>query len=91
MIRSGGIATNSKSRTSSADSNLGPRCKGSGKKSICLHWDLASRLEIEFEIPRVGEEEYGWDEFCDFELCLKTNFGSFVNDLPNFYAKMSGI
>ncbi|GBM70550.1 hypothetical protein AVEN_196256-1 [Araneus ventricosus] len=31
MIGSGGIQTNSKSKTSSADSNLEPRCEGSGK------------------------------------------------------------
>ncbi|GBM82785.1 hypothetical protein AVEN_10414-1 [Araneus ventricosus] len=31
MIGSGGIPTNSKSKTPSADSNLGPRCEGSGK------------------------------------------------------------
>ncbi|GBN18626.1 hypothetical protein AVEN_227921-1 [Araneus ventricosus] len=30
-IGSGGIPTNSKSKTPSADSNLGPRCEGSGK------------------------------------------------------------
>ncbi|GBM54040.1 hypothetical protein AVEN_215411-1 [Araneus ventricosus] len=28
-----------------------------GKQSICLHWNLASRLEMKLEIPRVGEEE----------------------------------
>ncbi|GBM38390.1 hypothetical protein AVEN_184155-1 [Araneus ventricosus] len=27
------------------------------KQRICLYWDLASTLEMKFEIPRVGEEE----------------------------------
>ncbi|GBM33427.1 hypothetical protein AVEN_55762-1 [Araneus ventricosus] len=70
----------------SADSNLGPRCGGSGKTK-----DLASRLEMKLETPRMGEEKFGWEEFCDFEPCLKTNFGASVNVLPNFSTKMSGI
>ncbi|GBN81707.1 hypothetical protein AVEN_146757-1 [Araneus ventricosus] len=28
-----------------------------GEQRICLHWDLASRLEMKLEIPSVGEEE----------------------------------
>ncbi|GBM56208.1 hypothetical protein AVEN_47272-1 [Araneus ventricosus] len=52
------------------------------KQRICLHWDLASRLEIKLEIPRVGEEELGWEEFCDFEPYLKANFGTSGNDSP---------
>ncbi|GBM81468.1 hypothetical protein AVEN_163628-1 [Araneus ventricosus] len=48
---------------------------------ICLHWDLASKLEMKREIPRVGEDQCGWEEFCDFEPCLRTNFGTSVNDL----------
>ncbi|GBM16935.1 hypothetical protein AVEN_267326-1 [Araneus ventricosus] len=91
MIGSGGIPTNSKSKTPSADSNLGPRCEGSGKKRSCLHWDLASGLQMKLEIPRVEEEEGGWEEFSDFEPCLQTSFGTSVNDLPNFSTKMSGI
>ncbi|GBN72172.1 hypothetical protein AVEN_55888-1 [Araneus ventricosus] len=61
------------------------------KQRICLHWDLASRLEMELEIPRFGEEECGWKEFYDFESCLKTNFGTSVNVLPNFSTKKGGI
>ncbi|GBN62155.1 hypothetical protein AVEN_156071-1 [Araneus ventricosus] len=60
------------------------------KQRICLHWDLASRLEMKLEIPRVGEEKCLWVEFCDFEPCLKINFGSSVNTLPNFSTKMAG-
>ncbi|GBM13462.1 hypothetical protein AVEN_40403-1 [Araneus ventricosus] len=62
-----------------------------GKQRICLHWDLASRLEMKLEINRVEEEENGWEEFCDFEPCLKTNCGTSVNVLPNFSINMSGI
>ncbi|GBM65483.1 hypothetical protein AVEN_223581-1 [Araneus ventricosus] len=29
------------------------------KQRICLHWDLASMLEMKLEIPRVREEECG--------------------------------
>ncbi|GBM90074.1 hypothetical protein AVEN_162418-1 [Araneus ventricosus] len=71
MIRSGGFQRNLKSETQSADSCLKPRCEGNGKQRICLHWHLASRLEMKLEIHRVGEEESGWEEFCDFEPCLK--------------------
>ncbi|GBO10342.1 hypothetical protein AVEN_40223-1 [Araneus ventricosus] len=35
------------------------------KQRICLHWDLASRQERKLKIPRVGEEENQWEEFCD--------------------------
>ncbi|GBN80060.1 hypothetical protein AVEN_112073-1 [Araneus ventricosus] len=59
-----------------------------GKQRICLYWDLASRLEMKLEIPRV---ECGWEEFCELEPCLKTNFGTSMNALPNFSTKMSGI
>ncbi|GBM27297.1 hypothetical protein AVEN_264218-1 [Araneus ventricosus] len=45
---------------------------------------------MKLEIPRVGEEESGWQEFCDFEFCVQTNFGTFVNALSNFSAKMGG-
>ncbi|GBN17029.1 hypothetical protein AVEN_109524-1 [Araneus ventricosus] len=60
------------------------------KQRICLHWDLASRLEMKLEVPRVREEEGGWQEFCDFEPCLKTNFGTSVNALLKFSTKMGG-
>ncbi|GBN57019.1 hypothetical protein AVEN_99864-1 [Araneus ventricosus] len=79
MIRNGGIQKHLKSKTQSADSNLRPRCEGSGKTK-----------ELSTLTPRVGEEESGWQEFCDFEPCLKTNFGTSVNDLPNFSTKMGG-
>ncbi|GBO05134.1 hypothetical protein AVEN_169618-1 [Araneus ventricosus] len=62
-----------------ADSNLGPRCEASGKTIILPR--LAPRVEAinETRIPSCGREE-----FCDFEPCLKTNFGTSVNTLPNF-------
>ncbi|GBO20234.1 hypothetical protein AVEN_120150-1 [Araneus ventricosus] len=28
-----------------------------GEQRICLHWDLASRLEMKLEIPLLGEEK----------------------------------
>ncbi|GBN23844.1 hypothetical protein AVEN_163360-1 [Araneus ventricosus] len=62
-----------------------------GEQRICLHWDLRSWLEMKLEIPRVRGRSKGWEEFCDFEPCLKTNFGTSVNVLPNFSTKMSGI
>ncbi|GBO01250.1 hypothetical protein AVEN_209177-1 [Araneus ventricosus] len=43
---------------------------------------------MKLKIPRMGEEEFGWHEFFDFEPRLKTNFGASVNVLPNFLAKM---
>ncbi|GBN02442.1 hypothetical protein AVEN_177639-1 [Araneus ventricosus] len=60
------------------------------EQRTCLHWDLALRLEMKLEIPRVGEEERGWEEICYFERCLKTNFETSVNALPNFLNKMGG-
>nr|GBL91366.1 hypothetical protein AVEN_223921-1 [Araneus ventricosus]GBL91425.1 hypothetical protein AVEN_107315-1 [Araneus ventricosus] len=87
MIRNDGIQKNLKSNTQSAYSNFRPRC-GSGKAKICLHFHLASSLEMKLEIPRVEEEESGWQEFWDFEPCLKPNFGTSVNALPNFSSKM---
>ncbi|GBN06099.1 hypothetical protein AVEN_246776-1 [Araneus ventricosus] len=42
------------------------------KQRICLHWDIASRLEMKLEIPRVGGGGGVWVN-CDFELCLRTN------------------
>ncbi|GBM66285.1 hypothetical protein AVEN_239544-1 [Araneus ventricosus] len=89
-IRSGGIQKNSKSKTPSADSDLEPRCEASGKTIVLPNWDLVSRLEMKLEIPRVGEEESGWQEVCDSQPCLKTNIGTSVNALPNFSTKMGG-
>ncbi|GBM39456.1 hypothetical protein AVEN_142394-1 [Araneus ventricosus] len=88
MNPNSGIQKNLKSKTQSADSGLIPRCEASGKERICLHWHLASRIEMKLEIPCAGEEESGSQEFCDFEPCLKTNFGTSVNALPNFSTKM---
>ncbi|GBM19354.1 hypothetical protein AVEN_180177-1, partial [Araneus ventricosus] len=45
---------------------------------------------MKLEITRMGEEASVWQEFCDFEPCLKTNFGTSVNAFPNFLTKMSG-
>ncbi|GBM59279.1 hypothetical protein AVEN_66220-1 [Araneus ventricosus] len=63
----------------------------SREQRICLHCDLASRLEMKLEIPSVGKRSQVWGELSDFEPCFKTNFGTSVNDLPNFSTKMSGI
>ncbi|GBM27793.1 hypothetical protein AVEN_254942-1 [Araneus ventricosus] len=94
MIRSGGIPTNSKSKTSSADSNLGPRCEGSDtiKDLPTLGPCVEARNETR-NPPCWGRKVWkcGWEEFCHFEPCLKTNFGTSVNVLPNFSTKMSGI
>ncbi|GBL72784.1 hypothetical protein AVEN_127999-1 [Araneus ventricosus] len=46
--------------------------------------------DTDLEIARVLEEEKGWGKLCDFEPCLKTNFGTSVNALPNFSTKMGG-
>ncbi|GBM74386.1 hypothetical protein AVEN_161280-1 [Araneus ventricosus] len=68
-----GIQTRSKSNTSCADSNLGPRLEGSGtsKDLPTLRPRIEGRNEL--EISRVGEEEGEGVEFCDFERCLRTN------------------
>ncbi|GBO38992.1 hypothetical protein AVEN_103922-1 [Araneus ventricosus] len=42
---------------------------------------------MKLKISRVGEGESGWVEFCDFEPCLKTNFGTSVKALPYFRIK----
>ncbi|GBO05256.1 hypothetical protein AVEN_50409-1 [Araneus ventricosus] len=88
MIPNSGIQKNLNSKTQSADSNLRPRCESSGKAKDLP--TLAPRTEGRNETrnPQVGEEESGWQEFCDFEPCLKTNFGTSVNALPNFSTKM---
>ncbi|GBL85743.1 hypothetical protein AVEN_185336-1 [Araneus ventricosus] len=86
MILSGGIQKNLKSKTQSADSSLRLRCEGSGKTKDLP--TLAPRIEA--RKPHVGKEESGWQEFCDFEPCVKTNFGTSVNALLNFSTKMGG-
>ncbi|GBM49748.1 hypothetical protein AVEN_36364-1 [Araneus ventricosus] len=43
---------------------------------------------MKLEIPCVGENESGWREFCDTEPCLKTNFGTSANALPNFLTNL---
>ncbi|GBN49045.1 hypothetical protein AVEN_189655-1 [Araneus ventricosus] len=91
MIRNNGIQTNSKFKTQSANSNLGSRCEAIGKTKDLP--TLAPRDEGRKEtriLPCGGEEEYEWVEFCDFEPCLRINFGTSVNALPNFSAKMGG-
>ncbi|GBM48397.1 hypothetical protein AVEN_1125-1 [Araneus ventricosus] len=84
MIRNDGIQKNLKSKTQSADSNLRPRCEGSCKTKDLPTLALRVEARNETRNPRVGEEESGWQEFCDFEPCLKTNFGTSVNALPKF-------
>ncbi|GBL69826.1 hypothetical protein AVEN_207353-1, partial [Araneus ventricosus] len=49
-----GIPTDSKSNTSCADSNLEPQEKVEAQSKVCLHWDLASRVELKLEISRVA-------------------------------------
>ncbi|GBM28797.1 hypothetical protein AVEN_130505-1 [Araneus ventricosus] len=90
MIRNGGIEKNLKSKTQSADSNLRPRCEGRSKTKDLL--TLAPRVEVRNETrnPQRGRRATWWQEFCNFELCLKTNFGTSVNALPNFFTKMGG-
>ncbi|GBM01076.1 hypothetical protein AVEN_121727-1 [Araneus ventricosus] len=78
---------NSKSNTSCVDSNLGPRLEGSGTSKALS--TLKSRVEGRNEtrnLPRRGRGGWvsEWVEFCDFEPCLKTNFGASVNDVPHF-------
>ncbi|GBM12098.1 hypothetical protein AVEN_19078-1, partial [Araneus ventricosus] len=87
---SGGIPTNSNSKTPSTDSNLGPRCEGAGRTKD-LH-TLGPRVETRNETrnPPCGGGGEGWEEFCDFEPCLKTNFGTSVNDVPNLSTLMGG-
>ncbi|GBM49726.1 hypothetical protein AVEN_206223-1 [Araneus ventricosus] len=71
MIRNGAIQKNLKSKAQSADPNLRPRCEGSGKTKDLP--TLTPRVEASNETrnPRVGEKEFGWQEFSDFEPCLK--------------------
>ncbi|GBN99222.1 hypothetical protein AVEN_6569-1 [Araneus ventricosus] len=73
-IGSGGIPKNTKYRTPSADSNLRPRCEGSRRTKDLP--TLEPRVEAGNETgnPPCGGGGVGWEEFCDFEPCLKTNF-----------------
>ncbi|GBN66831.1 hypothetical protein AVEN_270237-1 [Araneus ventricosus] len=90
MIRNGGIQKNVKSKTQSADSNLRPRSEGSGKTKDLPTFAPRDEGRNETRIPPCGGEEYGWVDFCDFEPCHKTNFGTSMNALPNFSTKMAG-
>ncbi|GBM69628.1 hypothetical protein AVEN_151305-1 [Araneus ventricosus] len=90
MIRNGGIQKDLKSKTQSADSNFIPRCEDSGKtKDLPTLPPLVEAGNETRNAPRGGEDS-GWQEFCDFEPCLKTNFETCVNDLPKFSTKMGG-
>ncbi|GBM86746.1 hypothetical protein AVEN_198515-1 [Araneus ventricosus] len=75
-----GIQRNSKSNTSCVDSNLGPRFEGSGtsKDLPALRPRVEGRNETR-NLTRREKRTSGWVEFCDFEPCLKTNFGASVN------------
>ncbi|GBM87651.1 hypothetical protein AVEN_214152-1 [Araneus ventricosus] len=88
MIRNGGIQKILNSKTQFADCNLRPRLKSSGTSKDLP--TLGPRVEMRLEISRVGKEEDGWVDFCDFEPCLRTNFGTSVNDLPYFSTIMGG-
>ncbi|GBO05623.1 hypothetical protein AVEN_38236-1 [Araneus ventricosus] len=62
MIRNSGIQKNLKSKTQSADSNLRPRCEGSGETKDLPA--LAPRVEAKnkTENPRVGGRGVLWQE-----------------------------
>ncbi|GBN70007.1 hypothetical protein AVEN_158782-1, partial [Araneus ventricosus] len=77
-----GIQTNSKSNTLCADSNLGHRLEGSGTSKYLP--TLRPRVEGKNETRNLPRRGRGGVEFCDFEPCLKTNFGASVNDVPHF-------
>ncbi|GBM12667.1 hypothetical protein AVEN_46153-1 [Araneus ventricosus] len=68
------------SKTQSTDSNLRSPLEGS---------DISKDLPT-LGMRRVGEEEGGYVEFCNFEPCLKTNFGTSMNSLPYFSNKIDG-
>ncbi|GBM17269.1 hypothetical protein AVEN_223803-1 [Araneus ventricosus] len=53
---------------------------------------MALRVDARNETrnPPSGGRGEGWQKFCDFEFCLKTNFGTSMNALPNFSAEMGG-
>ncbi|GBN68357.1 hypothetical protein AVEN_139874-1 [Araneus ventricosus] len=84
MIESRGIQKNSKSKTSSADSNLEPRCEASGTLKDLPTLEPTFKGRNETRNPPCEGRECGWVDFCDFEPCLKTNFGTSVNALPYF-------
>ncbi|GBL93490.1 hypothetical protein AVEN_59689-1 [Araneus ventricosus] len=44
------------------------------KQRVCLHLDLASRLEMKLEIPRVGEEVMGGKNFATLNLVSEQTF-----------------
>ncbi|GBN29938.1 hypothetical protein AVEN_158064-1 [Araneus ventricosus] len=82
MILSGGIPSNSKSKTSCADSNLRPRCEARGTSKGLPR--LRPRDEArKLEIRRVGGE-YG------DRRSMVAHFGAYVNDMRNFSIKMGG-
>ncbi|GBM27787.1 hypothetical protein AVEN_269741-1 [Araneus ventricosus] len=82
MILSGGIPTNSKSKTSCADSNLRPRCETSGTSKGLPR--LRPRDEArKSEIRRVGGKNRG-------RRAMVARFGAYVNDVRNFSIKMDG-
>ncbi|GBM38586.1 hypothetical protein AVEN_71692-1 [Araneus ventricosus] len=51
MIRNGGVQKNLKSKIQSADSNSDLDARVAAKQRICLHWHLASRLEMKLRNP----------------------------------------
>ncbi|GBN86806.1 hypothetical protein AVEN_50156-1 [Araneus ventricosus] len=83
MIRNDGIQTNSKSKTSYADSNLRPRCEASGTSKALTR--LRPRDEArKSEIRRVCGEEWG------DRRATVAHFGAYVNDVRDFSIKMGG-
>ncbi|GBM53798.1 hypothetical protein AVEN_180449-1 [Araneus ventricosus] len=89
MIQSGGIQNNLKSKTQSADSDLRPRSEDSGKTKDLPTMALRVEAGNETRNPPHGGRGV-WVAICDFEPCLRTNFGTSVNALPNFSTKMGG-
>ncbi|GBO27801.1 hypothetical protein AVEN_123475-1 [Araneus ventricosus] len=83
-----GIPTISKSHTSCADFNLGSGCEGSGTSKDLP--TLRPRVEGENETQNLQRRGKGCVEFCDFEPCLKINFGVSVNGVPHFSTRMDG-
>ncbi|GBM15873.1 hypothetical protein AVEN_260144-1 [Araneus ventricosus] len=76
-IGKAGIPTNSKFNTSCTDSNLGPRCEGSGTSKDLPR--LGPRDEArKSEIRRMGEEKWG------NQREVVAHFGASVNDMPHF-------
>ncbi|GBM63888.1 hypothetical protein AVEN_249975-1 [Araneus ventricosus] len=77
MIRNDGIQANSKSKTSTSDSNLRPRCEASGisKDLTRLRPHNQARKS---EIRRVGRGRNGWDR-----RATVAHFEAYVNDMKN--------